>query len=289
VVAGFVVAAVLVAARLVTGALAELRGVAPVVRMATDAVNLVLAGGGFGFVATLLRRSAAELQAAQAAQVRSRERAARLTERERLGRQIHDSVLQVLALVHKRAREMADRDHVPAPDVARLADLAAAQERTLRALILRSPEEPVRADGSLSLRAELEAASAQVAGDLDVQVTAVGEAMLPAAHVGELRAAVEQALHNVVHHSGAAHAWVFVDDDDTDVVITVRDDGRGFVYDEEQLRAAGKYGLLRSIRGRVTELGGTTRIDTEPGRGTELELRVPRATTATQTTGGTGD
>lgn len=287
--AGFVVGAVLLAARLVTGSLPELSGAARIVRAAADAVNVVLAGGGFGFVATLLRRSAADLQAAQAAEVRARERAARLTERESLGRQIHDSVLQVLALVHKRGRELAERDHVPAPEVARLADLAAAQERTLRALILRPPEEPAEDNGAMSLRAELEAASSQVAADLDVQVTAVGEAKLPTAHVKELRAAVEQALHNVVHHSGAAHAWIFVDEDDTDVVVTVRDDGSGFVYDEEQLRAAGKYGLLRSIRGRVTELGGTTRIDTAPGRGTELELRVPRQPTATYTTGGTGD
>ena len=274
--AGAVVGTALVLTRLWTGFMPEVTGVARVVRTAADTVNVVLAGGGFGFVATLLRRSADDLRAAQAAEVRARENAARLTERESLGRQIHDSVLQALALVHKRGRELAERERVPGPDVARLADLAAAQERTLRALILRPPGEASGDNGASSLRAALETAAAQVAGEIDVQVTAVGETMLPAAHVRELRAAVEQALHNAVEHANAAHVWVFVDSDDAEVAVTIRDDGRGFVFDEQRLRDAGKYGLLRSIRGRVTELGGTTRIDAAPGRGTELELRVPR-------------
>jgi signal transduction histidine kinase len=276
VLAAAVIGAAMIGARLATGLLPEATGSARLVRTAADAVNLMLAGGGLGFVATLLRRSASDLRMAQAAEVRARERAARLTERESLGRQIHDSVLQVLALVHKRGRELAARDAVPGPEVARLAELAAAQERTLRALILRPPDEPQAADGTSSLRTALEAAAAKVPGELEVQVTAVGEAKLPTALVQELRAAVEQALHNVVEHAGAEHAWVFVDADHSQVVVTVRDDGRGFVYDEQRLRDAGKYGLLRSIRGRVTELGGTAHIDTAPGRGTELELRVPR-------------
>jgi signal transduction histidine kinase len=275
VLAGAVVGAAMIVARLSTGLLPEATGVARMVRTAADTVNLVLAGGGLGFVATLLRQSANELRAAQAAEVRARERVARLTERESLGRQIHDSVLQVLALVHKRGRELAERGHVPGPQVAGLAELAAEQERTLRALILHPPDDAAGDNGTVSLRAALEAASAQVAADLDVEVTAVGDTKLPAPLVRELRAAVEQALHNVVEHAAADHAWIFVDNDDAQVVVTVRDDGRGFVYDERQLRDAGKYGLLRSIRGRVAELGGTTTIDTAPGRGTELELRVP--------------
>lgn len=273
---GAIIGTALISARLWTGLLPDATGLGLMVRTAADAVNLVLAGAGFGFVATLLRRSARDLHDAQVAEVAARERAARLTERESLGRQIHDSVLQVLTLVHKRGRELAEQDQVPGPEVARLADLAAAQERTLRALILRPPEEPSGDDRMTSLRTALESAGDQVTGGLDVQVTAVGESLLPDLHVQQLRAAVEQALHNVVQHAGAQHAWVFVDEEDSEVVITIRDDGRGFVYDEQQLRADGKYGLLRSIRGRVTDLGGTTRVDTTPGRGTELELRVPR-------------
>lgn len=276
--AGAVVGTALISTRLWTGVLPDGTELAVTVRTASDTVNVVLAGAGFGFVATQLRRSAAELHDAQAAEVRVRERAARLTERESLGRQLHDSVLQVLALVHKRGRELAAGDAVPGAEVARLADLAAAQERALRALILRPPDEPPDDDRYASLRAALAAAVAQVTGDVHVELTAIGEAMLPVTHVRQLRAAVEQALRNIVQHADADHAWVFIDEDDTGVTVTVRDDGRGFVYDEQQLRAAGKFGLLRSICGRVTELGGTSHIETAPGRGAELELRVPRPT-----------
>lgn len=279
-VAGGVIGLVLIAARLWTGTLPDATGLGLTVRTAADAVNMVLAGGGLGYVATLLRRSADDLRAAQDAEVAARERAARLTERESLGRQIHDSVLQVLTLVHKRGRELAQHEQVPGPQVAGLADLAGAQERALRALILRPPEEPSGSgdDQATSLRAALEAAVAQMTGELDVQVAAVGESLLPAAHVRQVRAAVEQALRNVVQHAQATHAWVFVDDEDDAVVVTVRDDGRGFVYDEQRLRTDGKYGLLRSIGGRVRELGGTARVATAPGKGTEVELRVPHPT-----------
>ena len=105
--------------------------------MLGDAFSLVLAGAGVGLVSTLLQRSAAAVQAAQADRARAREQAVRLAEREEIGRRVHDSVLQVLTLVHKRGRELAGHDVVDPARVAELADLAAAQERELRDLVLR--------------------------------------------------------------------------------------------------------------------------------------------------------
>jgi signal transduction histidine kinase len=61
------------------------------------------------------------IAAAAAETMGAREQAARLSERESLARQIHDSVLQSLAMVHKRARELAGVESVPAAEVARLA------------------------------------------------------------------------------------------------------------------------------------------------------------------------
>lgn len=248
---------------------------APVIALLRDPVNFVLAGGGLGFVADLLERSAAQVRAAQDEQVRATERAARATERESLGRQIHDSVLQTLALVHKRGRELAECKQVPGTEVAQLAELAAAQEGELRAMILRRLDDTPRDVRTAPLRDRLEAAVATVAADLDVSVIAVGDIRLPVRHVHELGAAVEQAMTNVVQHANAGQAWVFAEIDADHVVVSVRDDGRGFTLDAVALRAAGKFGLLRSIRGRVEDLGGTVQIDSAPGRGTELELRVP--------------
>jgi len=108
-----------------------------------------------------------------------------------------------------------------------------------------------------------------------VTVGATGALWLPARHVEELAAAVHQALDNVVEHADATRAALFAEDDGGAVVVTVRDDGRGFSYDERRLLAEGKIGLAKSVKGRVEELGGTMTVTSRPGAGTEVELRVP--------------
>ena len=68
---------------------------------------------------------------------------------------------------------------------------------------------------------------------------------------------------------------MFAEAEDGWVTVSVRDDGRGFDYDEDRLRADGKVGMLKSMKGRVEDLGGRMRVTTAPGRGTEIEFRVP--------------
>jgi signal transduction histidine kinase len=240
--------------------------------VASGALNFVLAGGAVGLVAQLLDRSAAELRRAADETMRARERAARLSERESLARQIHDSVLQSLAMVHKRGRELAGADTVPAEEVAKLAEMAASQERALRALILRGPGEAPT--GTASLRAALEALG-QVGLPIQMAVSATGPIWLPVHHVEELTAAVKQALDNVVEHADASRVVLFADEDDGAVVVAVRDDGAGFSYDEAKLAADGKMGIVKSIKGRVEQLGGSMRVESAPGAGTEIELRLP--------------
>ena len=271
--AGLVLGASLVAGQLANGI--DLASAEPAVLLglAGGTLNFVLAGGAVGLVARLLERSAGQLRQATEETIRARERAARLAERESLGRQIHDSVLQALALVHKRGRELAAGGPVPPDQVAGLAEMAAGQERALRSLILRDPDDGTPA-GAASLRAALEA----LAGDersLPVTAGATGALWLPARHVEELVAAVRQALDNVVEHAGATRVALFAEEDVGVVVLTVRDDGRGFRYDERQLLAQGKIGLAKSIKGRVEQLGGTMAVTSRPGAGTEVELRVP--------------
>ena len=98
VVAGLVLGASLVAGQLANGI--DLAGSEPAVLLdlAGGTLNFVLAGGAVGLVARLLERSAGQLRRATEETIRARERAARLAERESLARQIHDSVLQALAL-----------------------------------------------------------------------------------------------------------------------------------------------------------------------------------------------
>ena len=186
-------------------------------------------------------------------------------------------MLQALTLVHKRGRELAAGGPVPPDQVAGLAEMAAGQERALRALVLRDPDDDVPT-GAASLRAGLEALAGHGWGPLEVTAGATGPLWLPARHVEELVAAARQALDNVVRHAGASRAALFAEEDGGTVVVTVRDDGRGFAYDEAALAAAGKMGLARSIKGRVEQLGGRLRVTSRPGAGTEVELRVPSAT-----------
>jgi signal transduction histidine kinase len=235
-------------------------------------VNYLLAGGAMGVVGRLLDRSAEQVRASTEEAMRARERTARIAERESLARQIHDSVLQALALVNKRGRELGAQPTVTGEDVRRLADMAAQQEQNLRALVLREPVESPA--GMASLREALESVG-RVVTEVPVTVTAVGPVWLPAAMVEELAAAVRQALENVAEHAGATGATVYAENDDGWVVVAVRDDGRGFEYDEDRLRADGKAGILRSMKGRVEDLGGSLRVHSGPGAGTEVEFRVP--------------
>jgi signal transduction histidine kinase len=247
-----------VVAGVVVGAATAVARQAFTLDVARDGVLLVASGLLIGMSATTARKSAALLAEAWRKEVAN-------TERERLARSIHDSVLQVLARVRRRGAELGG-------EAAELAELAGEQEIALRALVT---TEPTRAGaGETDLRAAL-----QLLTSSKVQVAApAGEVDLPANTTTELVAAVREALSNVDKHAGpTAKAWVLLEDLGTEVVITVRDDGPGIPENRlADAEAQGQLGVARSIRGRVFELGGTISLETAPDRGTEWELRVPK-------------
>jgi signal transduction histidine kinase len=82
----------------------------------------------------------------------------------------------------------------------------------------------------------------------------------------------------VVQHAGAgARAYVLLEDLGDDVIVSVRDDGAGIAPGRlAEAEAEGHMGISKSILGRVRVLGGTAELDTEPGQGTEWEIRVPK-------------
>jgi signal transduction histidine kinase len=235
-------------------------------------VYFLAAGAATGVFSLLFARWSEQFRNLAQSAFLASERAARLAGRESMGRAIHDSVLQSLALVHKRGRELARTPSVPGDKVLELATMARDQELALRALILREPEEPPAGASSLRDRMEVSVGSVK---KLPVTLSAVGPVWLAAADVETIAAAVEQALDNVIRHSGATRAVVFADIEDPWVTVSVRDNGRGFVYDERVLQDDGKVGLLKSMKGRIEDLGGRMRVKTAPGIGTEVEFRVP--------------
>lgn len=224
----------------------------------SNGLMVVLAGSAVGMVSVLLSRAEAALTAATG-------QAAAAAERERLARSIHDGVLQVLALTRRRGPELG-------PTGAQLARLAGEQEAALRALIAAGPGAP--SPGVADLRGLLAARA-------DGRITVSGPAdpvRLPAAVAGELSAAVGAALDNVAAHAGpGARAWILVEDDGREVVVTVRDDGPGIPAGRlAEAEREQRLGVARSIRGRLADLGGKALITSIPGEGTEVELRVPR-------------
>jgi len=109
-------------------------------------------------------------------------------------------------------------------------------------------------------------------------VTPAGPVLLPAHEARELTAAVHAALDNVRRHcGGTARAWVLVDDEGEAVTVTVRDDGPGIPPGRLALAAAdGRLGVSQAICGRMRDLGGSARVTSTPGTGTEVRLRLPR-------------
>ncbi|MDG4762192.1 DUF5931 domain-containing protein [Micromonospora sp. WMMD710] len=225
----------------------------------TGLILMLLAGVVVGHVARLA--VAAEERLQHAVELESATR-----ERERLARDIHDSVLQVLALVQRRGADLPG-------EAGELARLAGEQEAALRALIAGNAPAPGGSDGdAVDLRGLL-GRYASSAVSLSAPATPVP---LPRQVAGELAAATGAALDNVGRHAGG-RAWVLIEDEGTTVTVSIRDEGPG-IPDGRLAEAAaqGRLGVTQSIRGRVTDLGGTVRIMSVPEAGTEIELTVPR-------------
>ncbi|MGW5308757.1 MacS family sensor histidine kinase [Nocardia thailandica] len=206
---------------------------------------------------------------AQRAQ-RQLERALRLTaaaeERERLSRQVHDGVLQVLAYIKRRGTEIGGA-------ATELADRAGEQEVALRVLISEQAARPETDAAEVDLRSLLTAQATP-----SVSVATPGEPVLAASWTAkEIAAAVATALSNVTLHAGpGAKAYVLLEDTGDELVVAVRDDGPGIPAGRlDAARAEGRMGVSRSIVGRVTELGGTADLLTDDD-GTEWEFRIPR-------------
>ncbi len=241
-------------------------------------VLLFFVATGIGYVVEVARSSERALTRALRIEAATRER-------ERLARDIHDGVLQVLAMVQRRGAEIGGA-------AAELGRLAGEQEVALRALMRGEPASRARhavAAGTVPPPGRPGGAGPAAACDLSALLGARAGARVtvsvPAAPVPLPRHAAEQvaaavgaALDNVERHAGAgAHAWILVEDEPDAVSVTVRDDGRGIAAG--RLAAAereGRLGVAQSIRGRLRDLGGEARLVCVPGQGVEVEMRVPR-------------
>ena len=201
-------------------------------------------------------------------------RAARLAaaseERERLARQVHDGVLQVLAFVRRRAEEIGAEVGGEAAVIARM---AGEQEIALRNLISGVGE--ISGMGEIESR-DLGVLLRQFDRPGVVVSTPAEPVVLESAAV--VAAAVENALANTELHAGPASSFVLLEDLGSTVVVTVRDDGVGIAPGRlAEAEAQGRMGVSKSIRGRIEALAGRAILETEEGGGVEWEFRIPRS------------
>lgn len=170
---------------------------------------------------------------------------------------LHDSVLQTLALIQRQA-----------DDPKAVQQLARRQERELRGWLYGEQH------ADKTLKAALTTAAAEVEDErgVPIEVVMVGDCEVTESLVALVRAARE-ALVNAAKHSGAGKIDVFAEVDEDMVEVFVRDRGAGFDLDGVD---DDRLGVKHSIIDRMSRHGGSARIRTAPGEGTEVRLEINR-------------
>ena len=194
------------------------------------------------------------------------ERRARIRAEERadMAARVHDSVLQTLVMIQRRADQPQQ-----------VIQLARAQERELRAWLFdgQAPgslggEETTLAAGVRLIQQEVEAQHG-----VPVEAVTVGDCELND-DLRALLAAAREATVNAAKWSGADVVSLFAEVETDEVSLFVRDRGRGFDPDAVP---EDRKGLAESIHARMTRRGGSANVRSAPGQGTEVSLTMPRA------------
>jgi signal transduction histidine kinase len=194
--------------------------------------------------------------------VLERQARARAEERADMAARVHDSVLQTLALIQRRA-----------DDPAQVTQLARAQERELRSWLFEG-----RAPGSMAEVSSLAEGVRRIQQDAEarhgvpVEVVTVGDCPLDS-DLEALLAAAREAVVNAAKWSGAVVISLFAEVTDHDVEVVVRDRGRGF---DPGTVPGDRRGMAESIHGRMDRHGGTVTVQTAVGEGTKVSLKMPR-------------
>jgi signal transduction histidine kinase len=183
----------------------------------------------------------------------------RADERAEMAAHLHDSVLQTLALVQRRAGEPRE--------VVRLARM---QERELRAWLLGGDAPAAQPGSSLGAALEEVAALVETERGVPVEVVRVRDRGIDGAE--PLLAAAREAIVNAAKHSGATAVSVYLEVEPDRATVFVRDRGKGF---DPGAVPTDRGGISHSIVGRMARAGGRATMHSTLGEGTEVELVLP--------------
>ncbi|MER7400130.1 GAF domain-containing sensor histidine kinase [Streptomyces sp. NPDC000151] len=197
-------------------------------------------------------------------------------ERARLAHELHDAVSQKLfslRLTAQAATALVDRDPARAKgELQQVARLAAEAADELRAAVVELRPAALDEDGLIAtLRTQIQVLDR--AHSAKVTFASHGLRALPAAQEEALLRVAQEALHNALRHADAQRVDVTLVRHWQGAVLRIADDGRGF--DPGAVRRAGRHLGLVSMRDRASGVGGTLTVESEPGKGTAVEMEVP--------------
>jgi signal transduction histidine kinase len=201
---------------------------------------------------------------------------AALEERQRLARELHDSVSQALygiALGASAARRRLDVDPARVGEsLDYVLSLAEAALTEMRALIFELRPETLEKDGLVAALLR-HAAATQARHEIVVETVLCEEPPVPLATKEALYRIAQEAINNAVKHARARRIALVLAYGPEDLILEVRDDGIGF---ESSGSFPGHLGLV-SIRERVGRLGGKAEVESAPGCGTAIRAVIPSA------------
>ncbi|MGW0907586.1 GAF domain-containing sensor histidine kinase [Streptomyces sp. NPDC002853] len=237
--------------------------------------------GGCGFTADdeELLSILAQHAAIALTNARLYERSRELTiaeERSRLAHELHDAVSQKLfslRLTAQAAAALVDRDPSRAKgELQQVAALAAEAADELRAAVVELRPAALDEDGLVAtLRTHTQVLDRAHSAAVTFDSHAVRA--LPAAQEEAMLRVAQEALHNALRHSGAERVCVTLVRRGAGAALRVTDDGCGF--DPRVIRRAGRHLGLVSMRDRAGGVGGRLTVESEPGKGTTIEMEVP--------------
>jgi len=222
---------------------------------------------------------------------RLRERAGAM-ERARLARELHDGAVQSLIAVEMQLDVLRRQSGTQAPavnsELERIQKLLREEVLKLRELMQALKSFDVDADRLLGFISDLVERFRRETGVSAEFLSEVQRVELPQRVCRELARIVQESLVNVRKHSGARHVLVRLVQRSGSLQLTVEDDGRGFPFSGRlsgaELEATGKGPGV--IRDRVRLLAGELTIESNPGHGARLEVRIPVAATTKLTLSG---
>ncbi|GFE26045.1 GAF domain-containing sensor histidine kinase [Streptomyces nigrescens] len=197
-------------------------------------------------------------------------------ERARLAHELHDAVAQKLfslRLTAQAATALVDRDPARAKDeLHQVAALAAEAADELRAAVIELRPAALDEDGLVAtLRSQAQVLDR--AHSARVTFAANSVRALPAAQEEAVLRVAQEALHNALRHSGAKTVEVTLTRNGQGALLRIADDGCGF--DPRAVRRAGRHLGLVSMHDRAGGVGGKLTVESEPGKGTAVEMEVP--------------